>query len=234
MLLLLSALIVGCAGDAVILPDSTSGGNAFAGIYNTSYSRGVAPAGTMVLGVHSNGSIDVAVSDNAEGFFSGTGVIDTNNSFFVNCQNVNAGTSILVNGTLAGSGAGRTASGNVTGEFTFTYTASFAHDLSTGIFANHYEGFFGGGAQGTFMIDVNANGSITGMVHAGNNGDLPITGTVTNTGLVQMHAQLLGGQYSMDFVGAFSIHPDSVMGSGSWTDSAEHEGTWDAGNSNEG
>lgn len=222
-------ILAGCGGNG----GDAGGGNAaaYAGTYTGGYSRA---NGTMLINVTAAGTISIVVNDETKGPFTGTGTLNANNGFSVACQNgAVPPETVTVVGTLAGSGAGRTAAGTVAGAFAVTYTATFAADANHTVFAAHYEGYFQGADQGTWIGDVDSAGRFTGTAHSDAAGDFSVTGQLTATGSATITGTVTGGAGTATFTGRFYLVTGGVHCGGNWT-SVVGSGQWYGGNSNEG
>lgn len=217
------AFIAGCGGSG-----SGTGSNpaAFAGIYAVDYSRA---GGSILIEVRADGRIDVAVNDDTAGYFSGSGTIGDNNSFNVVCSGAGAAT-VTISGNLTGSGAGRTASGTVTGTFNVAYSAPFVAEPNHSVFAGNYVGTFSGGETGTWEALVSSSGQMTGRALSGSgeiafdiSGQISGTGSATVTGVVTTP----NGDITTTYTGTFRLTPTNIVCSGSWSSSLGTTGSWE-------
>lgn len=221
-------LLAGCGGDG----GAAGGGNAaaYAGTYAGGYNRAT---GTMLINVDASGTVSIVVNDDPEGVFTGTGSVNASNGFTVPCTGP-GGRTVNVVGSLAGTGAGRTATGNVSGTFSVAYTANFATDSNHSVFAGHYEGFFNGADNGTWMADVDSTGRLTGSAFSNGYGLFNVTGQITATGAATITGNVTGTSATATFTGRFLLVTGGVRCNGSWTSSLGGNGAWEGGNSNEG
>ncbi|MCW5941630.1 MAG: hypothetical protein KIS66_05330 [Fimbriimonadaceae bacterium] len=222
-------VLTGCGGSG----GDAGGGNAaaYAGTYTCGYNRA---SGTMLINVTGAGTINIVVNDDTKGPFVGTGTVNANNGFSVDCANTAVPPEhVTVVGTLAGSGAGRTAAGTVAGAFTIAYTATFAADANHSVFAAHYEGYFQGADSGTWTGDVDSSGRFTGTAHSNAAGNFTVTGQLTATGAATITGTVTGGAGTATFSGRFFLVTGGIHCGGTWTSSAGN-GQWFGGNSNEG
>ena len=158
-------VICGCGGSESI--NVSSAVAPFAGSYTGAYTQSapVAPGastGNLTIAVATNGQITITIVDSVSGTFVGTGIANHVGGFYITCNGAN-NKQVTVNGTLKGTGLGRTASGTIAGTISVGYNANFLSDPDTTIYTNHYEGTY---TQGTssdnWLGDVTSSGSFTG------------------------------------------------------------------------
>ncbi|HSI73959.1 MAG TPA: hypothetical protein VK934_12350 [Fimbriimonas sp.] len=224
-------MLAGCAGDATIIPDQHTD-SPFVGVYSSNYTRGTLIGGQVTLAVTGMNSIEVSVDDNTAGFFHGTGVLQTN-VFSVNCTKL-GGETVTVTGTFQGAGTGRMASGNVTGAFTTSYTATFSRSPGITPLVGHYEGFYNGQRQGIFMFDVYTDGHITGTLIDDNTqiGSGALTGNVNGSGFISFTSGNPTTATFITFNGVLRASQEAVLGSGGFRDNQGMTGDWECGTSN--
>ena len=170
-------LLSGCGGF------SSDGGNSlasFAGSYSASYTRST---GNMTIAVAANGQITITIVDAVEGTFVGTGIANHVGGFYITCNGV-TNKQVTVNGTLKGTGLGRTAQGTVAGAISVSYNASLLSNPDTTVYTNHYEGAYAQGANSdNWFGDVASNGQFTGtLLVTALDAQVPITGSVYSNG----------------------------------------------------
>ena len=181
-------LLLGCGGSASVSGASGGGGDSlasFAGSYAASYAAGpvIRPAstGNMSIAVASNGQITITIVDSAKGTFVGTGIANHVGGFYITCNGV-GGKQVTVNGTLKGTGLGRTAQGTIAGTINVTYNAALLNDPDATVYTNHYEGAYAQGTGGgNWLGDVGTNGAFAGQLIL-QNGMVDITGNVYSNG----------------------------------------------------
>lgn len=184
--------LFGCAGTSSEVSDFDP--VAFAGNYNAAYTRAT---GTLTITVAANGQIDIVLVDSVEGTFIGTGVANHVGGFFITCSGTN-NKSVSINGTLRGSGLGRTAAGTIAGSVTVNYNATFTSSPDAAIWTNHYEGLFGEGNNAfNWFGDVSANGTFTGMLIITNGENVNMTGNVYSNGSLSVTGTGNGRTYKM-------------------------------------
>jgi len=151
----------------------------------------------MTLAVATNGQITITIVDGGLGTFVGTGVANHVGGFFITCNGAN-NRQTSVNGTLKGTGLGRTASGTIAGSITVSYNASFLNDPDATIYVNHYEGDYKqGAASDEWFGDVAANGSFSGtLLINGGASTVTLSGNVYSNGSFKFTGSGGGTSYS--------------------------------------
>lgn len=171
----------------------------FAGTYRTGFTRAT---GTVTIAVETNGQITITITDSVEGNFVGTGVANHVGGFFITCNGVN-NKQVSVNGTLRGSGLGRTAQGTIAGKISVDYNANFLSNPDSTIYTNHYEGRYEQGSTGNnWFGDVSSNGSFSGTLLA-ETGEVSLTGTVYSNGSFKFTGSAGGTSY--EITGNFAL-----------------------------
>lgn len=197
----------GCGGVA----DTTINFAQYAGTYSAAYARA---NGTMTVAVAANGQVSITIVDSDDGTFVGTGSANHVGGFFVTCSGL-GGKSVSVNGTLRGSGLGRTAQGTITGTMTVVYNANFLSEPNTTIYANHYEGSYNQGAKGdNWFGDVSSSGVFNGsLILSETSTTVPLTGTVYSNGSFKFTGT--GGGTSYTATGNFRLNnPTGILCNG--------------------
>lgn len=200
--------LTGCGGSGDGAESFSA--SAYEGNYSTPFDRAT---GNLTITVAANGQLTVVIADSAEGNFVGTGVTNHVGGFFITCQGKNNKT-VSVNGTLRGSGLGRTAAGTVAGSITLAYTASFTSAPDAALWTNHYEGLWQSGAESNnWFCDVSASGTVTGLLLVSSGENVTLAGNVYSNGSVRLTGAGNGKSYVME--GALRLSPPShVLGAG--------------------
>lgn len=192
-------LLIGCAGAGA---EEMTGANAFAGTYLAAYSRA---DGSVTVAVDSTSQVTITIVDSVEGTFVGSGSVNHVGGFFVTCQG-KGGKTITVNGTLKGSGIGRTAGGTVTGSVAFPYTASFLSNPDATIYTNAYQGSYKVGADSqNWLGEVSSSGNFSGTLLLADSKTVAMTGKVYSNGSITATGSAEGTSYSMR--GSFWLKP---------------------------
>ena len=194
-------LLSGCSGGSGNDPEVDFA--IMAGTYATPYTRSI---GNMTIAVATNGQITITIVDGVEGTFVGTGVANHVGGFYVTCSGAN-NKQVSVNGTLRGTGLGRTAQGTIAGTISVTYNANFLRAPDVTVYANHYEGSFKQGSVGdNWFGDVNANGQFTGSLVDSSTPTvttIPMTGNVYSNGSFKFTGK--AGSTTYEATGNFSL-----------------------------
>ncbi|AIE86513.1 hypothetical protein [Fimbriimonas ginsengisoli] len=175
--------------------------SAFAGTYSAAYTRST---GAMTIAVATNGLITITIVDSIQGTFVGTGIANHVGGFFITANGAN-NKQVTVNGTLKGTGLGRTAQGTIAGSISVPYNAPFLNSPDVTVYANHYEGGYKQGAAGNdWSGDVAANGSFTGtLLIDGGASTVDLTGNVYSNGSFKFTGS--GGGTSYTAQGNFAL-----------------------------
>ena len=196
--------LYGCggSGQAANVDYST-----FAGTYTTAYTRST---GTMTIAVASNGLITITVVDSGLGTFVGTGIANHVGGFYITVNGAN-NKQVTVNGTLKGTGLGRTASGTIAGDIQVSYNAAFLNAPDTSVYTNHYEGDY---KQGTvsdeWFGDVSAGGAFSGtLLINGGASTVTLTGNVYSNGSFKFTGS--GGGTSYLAQGNFNLSTNQAV-----------------------
>lgn len=211
------AIFVCLAAVLGLLSGCTGGGDTtfpaeFAGTYATDYTRST---GTMTIAVATNGQITLTIVDGIEGTFVGTGIANHVGGFFITCNGVN-NKQVSVNGTLKGTGLGRTAQGTIAGTISVAYNAAFLHDPDVTVYTNHYEGVYKqGSVSGDWQGDVSTGGVFSGSLFVtvvGNTITVPLTGNVYSNGSFKFTGTTPGTKY--EATGNFTLQAQGVICNG--------------------
>jgi hypothetical protein len=195
----------GCAGSTEADFDYTP----FAGTYETAFTRST---GTMTISVATNGQITITIVDSVEGTFCGTGIANHVGGFFITCNGAN-NKQVSVNGTLRGTGVGRTAQGTIAGQFSVPYNAAFTRSPDVTIYSNHYEGsYVQGTSSGNWFGDVASNGSFSGTLLVTGGADVSMTGNVYSNGSFKFTGT--GGGKSYVAMGNFRLSGNNIKSEG--------------------
>lgn len=207
-LVALLSVLTGCGGSGE--NEATFDAAAYEGNYSSAFDRAT---GTLTITVSASGVVNVVIADSAEGNFVGSGSANHVGGFFVTCQGKN-GKTVSVNGTLRGSGLGRTAAGTVAGSITLNYNAAFTASPDAALWTNHYEGLWQNGqSSGNWFADVSATGEVSGLLLVSEGENVTLAGNVFTNGSVRLTGAGNGKTYAMD--GALRLSPPShVLGSG--------------------
>jgi hypothetical protein len=156
----------------------------------------------MTVAVASNGQITITIVDAGQGTFVGTGSANHVGGFFVTCNGA-GGKQVSVNGTLKGTGLGRTASGTIAGSITVDYNAGLLNDPDATVYTNHYEGTY---AQGTnsnnWFGDVSTSGAFFGQMQLANS-TFNMSGNVYSNGSFKFTGK--NGSTSYEVIGNFNL-----------------------------
>ena len=196
-------LLSGCSGGSGNDPEVDFA--IMAGTYATPYTRST---GNMTISVATNGQITITIVDGVEGTFCGTGIANHVGGFFITCNGAN-NKQVSVNGTLKGSGVGRTAKGTIAGTISVNYNANFLRSPDVKVYTNHYEGTYKQGTVSDYWFgDVDASGKFTGtLVDSAKSLNIPITGNVYSNGSFKFTASASGTTY--EAIGNFTLSPQS-------------------------
>lgn len=216
MLGLLGLLFVlGCGGSDGATVDPV-------GIYSTSYSRA---QGSIVIGIQSNGTVNIAIDDDTAGFFHGSGTLTHDNTFSINCAGPVPAIA-TVTGTVSCTGSTRVITGSVTGNVAVNYSASYERPPNSAVFEGSYRGVFSE-ENGAWAGDVNAQGQMMTSWHFDPEEDIEAEGLITPTGFIHLTG-LLGSQEPFNAVGVFRLTPEGYVVMGSWT-RGSRSGHWSGG-----
>ena len=195
----------GCGGGGSSV--TTSSVAPFAGSYAATYNTGgpthhAYTTGIMTIAVASNGLITITVVDSGQGTFVGTGIANHVGGFFITVNGVN-NKQVTVNGTLKGTGLGRTAQGTIAGTISVNYNAAFLNDPDVSVYTNHYEGVYAQGAtSGNWFGDVTTGGAFAGQL-VFPNGSVNLTGNVYSNGSFKFTGK--GGSTTYETTGNFQL-----------------------------
>lgn len=202
------SLLCGCGGNGSTGTNTSFA--AFAGSYSGSFNSSAGPTvrpfstGTLSLSVASNGQITITIVDGIEGTFCGTGIANHVGGFYITCNGI-GGKQVTVNGTLKGTGLGRTASGTIAGTISVDYNAAFLHDPDTTIYANHYEGSYAQGKNSdSWFGDVSTSGAFVGqLVVTASDSTVTLKGNVYSNGSFKFAGK--SGKTSYEATGNFTV-----------------------------
>ena len=162
--------------------------------------------GKLTIEVATNGQITITIVDGEDTpkTFTGTGIANHVGGFYITCHGPN-NKQVTINGSLRGSGLGRTAQGTVAGKIAIPYNADVISSPDATVFTNHFEGHFKQGeAGGNWFGDVDAGGKFAGSLVISESGTtVPITGNVYSNGSFPFKGSNEGTQYEMK--GSFGL-----------------------------
>jgi len=187
----------GCGGSGS--PAAGSSVAAFAGSYGATYNTGgptvrAYTTGQMTIAVATNGLITITVVDSAEGTFVGTGIANHVGGFYITVNGI-GNKQVTVNGTLKGTGLGRTAQGTIAGTIVVDFNAAFLHDPDVTVFTNHYEGSYAQGSKtGEWLGDITTGGVFAGQLVVGNS-TVNLSGNVYSNGSFKFAGKNSGTTY---------------------------------------
>jgi len=190
--------LYGCGGSGQANFDYSS----FAGTYTSAYTWST---GIMTIAVATNGLITITVVDSGFGTFVGTGIANHVGGFFITCNGAN-NKQVTVNGTLKGTGLGRTAQGTIAGSISVNYNAGFLSSPDVTVYTNHYEGDYQQGTvKDNWFGDVTPGGAFSGtMLINGGASTVTLTGNVYSNGSFKFTGS--GGGTSYTAQGNFALN----------------------------
>jgi murein DD-endopeptidase MepM/ murein hydrolase activator NlpD len=220
--LALTLTACGGGGGVVSLPTSLAG--AYAGEYTRS-----PIGGSIVLAVMPNGSMDVTITDEEFGVFNGSTSLLTGGSFSVNASGSGA-TSIMVSGQFSTLPDGSVrATGSIRGAFVVnSWTAPKVGGSDSNAFDGDWSGTYGGGEAGTWVANIQTDGTVSGTAQSPSCGQVTLSGRLTLTGMGQIEGSGSGAcrQFRVTWTGTFYTRSGQFVGSGSWTSTSGLSGTW--------
>jgi len=204
-LVTVAGLLCGCGGSGSA--STTSSVAPFAGTYSGAYTQSGPrtpgnSVGNLIIAVATNGLITITVVDSVDGTFVGTGIANHVGGFYITVNGVN-NKQVTINGTLKGTGLGRTAQGTIAGTISVAYSAAFLSDPDTSVYTNHYEGAYAQGATtGEWLGDVTTGGVFAGQL-VFSNGTVNLTGNVYSNGSFKFAGKK--GTTSYEATGNFAL-----------------------------
>lgn len=215
LLAIVALTIIGCGGSGSDNP------NPFAGAYKATFFRGGSPDTQALVVIGRDNSTTIVLSDTNGVVYSGTGTTTHEGA---------------LTGTVTSGDGNSTA--NVTGTAQDNFIdVFFTGAVSNGVrvvrfitttnpFAVKFSGTYSGSESGSFDLDVNTDGQISGIIHRPG-GDFPITGSIDKSGEVTLSTTVDGVHITWSghlFFNQFG----SLQGKGDWSISPDLVGTWNA------
>jgi hypothetical protein len=217
----LAVLVLTACGGSGGLASALGGGDVDqrAGVYRSTYS-----GGDVILEISENSAIKVVVHDGTT-TYSGVGTINNVGVVTATASKTSPDASVLIIGTVAGSGSTATFNGNISGSFSSAFAGTLVSSISNNPFAGNYSGTFGGTSSGTWTGSIAANGSISITANDGTT-SFNLNGSTDNLGSGSFTGVGAGGA-TFTFSGTFRFGTGAVRtASGSWSSTAPGNGVW--------
>jgi len=214
---------VGCGGGGAPV-NIDQGNNAFAGVYVSEFSRA---QGRITLYVAQNGAVEVAVSDDAMGTLSGTGLVSKEGVFSASASG--SGKSVQMSGNFSGAGDARKFAATLAGDAQANISGAYASSGSQNLFAGDYAGSYSGSAEnnGTWTATIGTDGSVSGNAYD-QYGSYTVTGTIDKLGVGTFPAsgKAGGAGVTATWRGSFFKSGGQSKCAGTWSSNAGTSGNW--------
>jgi hypothetical protein len=217
----LSVLVLSACGGSGGLASALGGGEVDqrAGVYRSTYS-----GGDIVMEISEQSAIKVVVHNGSD-TYTGIGTINNVGVVTATASKSNPDGSILLIGTVTGSGATATFNGTASGSISSSFTGTLVSSIANNPFAGNYTGTFGGSSSGTWTGSIAANGTINVTANDGTN-TINLNGSTDNLGAGSFTGIGPGGA-TFTFSGTFRFGTGAVRtASGSWSSTAPGSGVW--------